>query len=155
MIIFGFGARTHKTGSGQFACPRCGVPRSYTRKKARRYFTLYFIPLIPLGELGEFIECDVCHTAYPLAVLDHKAKPAPRALADQLNALKGVLEGGTPVEYALRDLTAAGLDREVARQSVRAAIGTARRECPQCQLHYAANVSTCKECGTILQPEPP
>jgi RNase P subunit RPR2 len=155
MIIFGFGSRTRKTGSGQFTCPRCGVPRSYTQKKARRYFTLYFIPLIPLGELGEFIECDVCHTAYQSAVLTYKAKPAPRDLAAQLNDLKYVLEGGTSVEYALRDLTAAGLDREVARESVRAAIGTARRVCPQCQLHYAVNVSTCKECGTILQPEAP
>jgi uncharacterized tellurite resistance protein B-like protein len=30
----------------------------------RRWFTLYFIPVIPLGILGAYVECSGCHNTY-------------------------------------------------------------------------------------------
>ena len=49
MIIFGTRGVTWNGESGEFVCPGCGgTTQQYTRKTIRRFFTLYFIPLIPL-----------------------------------------------------------------------------------------------------------
>ena len=57
--------------SGAFHCPRCAVKRPYDHKRIRRFFTLYFIPLIPLEHLGEYIECQHCRGSYKPEVLDY------------------------------------------------------------------------------------
>jgi hypothetical protein len=69
MIIWGWRAITRNGESGQFNCPNCNVRRPYQRKKLQRFFTLYFIPLIPLQVLQETIECQVCKKLYTPAVL--------------------------------------------------------------------------------------
>ena len=71
MIIF-FGTRgidKHKD-SGHFYCPACSDKRSYTHKEVKRWFTLYFIPVIPLGSAGEFVQCDYCNMAFEPKVLE-------------------------------------------------------------------------------------
>jgi len=37
----------------------------------RRFFTLYFIPCIPLDVLGEYVECQDCTSTYKPDVLDY------------------------------------------------------------------------------------
>jgi hypothetical protein len=152
MIIFGTSVRKKTVGNGEFFCPRCGTKRSFERKAAKRYFTLYFIPLIPIGDAGEYMECTTCHMLFEPAVLGLKPKPIPQNLAQQLNTLKSRLENGAPVEYAVRDMTAAGLERSTAQQNVDNAIGTERRICKNCMLTYANNVTTCSECNGLLEP---
>lgn len=70
MIIFGTRGRSHAIGRGQFFCPREGGDRAYEHKEARRWFTLYFIPLIPLDRLGDYIECTGCQSTYYTSVLE-------------------------------------------------------------------------------------
>ena len=70
LVIFGTRGRSHTIGSGQFYCPREGGDRRYEHKEARRWFTLFFIPLIPLDRLGDYIECTSCQSTYYTAVLD-------------------------------------------------------------------------------------
>lgn len=60
LIIYGTRGVRMRGDSGSFHCPECRSQRSYTHHKVRRFFTLYFIPLIPLDLLGEYIECDLC-----------------------------------------------------------------------------------------------
>jgi hypothetical protein len=67
-----------------------------------------------------------------------------------LNTVKSNLEGGQSIEYVLRDLVSAGLERDIALNVVKSAIGDQRRQCPNCGLSYAFNVSTCSECNTPL-----
>jgi len=69
LIIFGRRAVTSSQGGGTFHCPRCGPNMSYTNKLVRSYFTLYFIPLIPMKTLGEYVECDTCAGKYKPEVL--------------------------------------------------------------------------------------
>ena len=69
-ILFGTKAREKDVGSGQFYCPRCRTNRRYTHRRASRYFTLYFIPLIPMGKLGEYVECGECGGRFDPQVLD-------------------------------------------------------------------------------------
>ena len=56
---------------GQFLCPQCANNQNYKHKKVTRFFTLYFIPLIPLGKAGEFVECQTCKGTFVPRVLDY------------------------------------------------------------------------------------
>jgi uncharacterized tellurite resistance protein B-like protein len=71
MIIFGTRGLTSTKDSGTFYCPVCAGRQPYKHKKARRFFTLYFIPLIPLDALGEFVECQACRGTYRPELLQH------------------------------------------------------------------------------------
>ena len=72
MIIWGWRARHKVIGTGVFFCPREGGDRHYEHKAARRWFTLFFIPLIPLKELGDYVECTSCKNTYYPDVLKGK-----------------------------------------------------------------------------------
>lgn len=150
MIIFGLRVRHKTLGEGEFFCPKCQAKRAYHHKRATRYFALYFVPLIPVGTLGEYIECQACGTAFEPAVLNAKGpatRPLPPVnLAALLNGLADRLKTGVPVEYLMRDLTAAGLDRDVALKMIEPHLSAGRKTCPTCNLTYAASVTTCAEC---------
>src|SRR6185369_5741735 len=67
-----------KGESGSFFCPQCNGARQYTRQKMRRFFTLYFIPIIPLDLIGEAIECNYCHSAFTPEVLQYDPRADQR-----------------------------------------------------------------------------
>lgn len=82
MIIFGTRGITTTPEKGQFHCPTCSSTRDYGLKRVRRFFTLYFIPLIPLDKLGEYVECLSCKDSYKTVVLDND----PAANQEQFEA---------------------------------------------------------------------
>lgn len=89
MIIWGFRTRRKTLSHGHFHCPNEGVDRDCRVVEARRWFTLFFIPLIPLKVLGEFVECASCGATYDPRVLD---MPTTAAMEDQLTrALRHVV----------------------------------------------------------------
>lgn len=69
MIIFGTRGVTYNHAEGRFYCPRCSSEQGYRHKRVRRFFTLYFIPIIPLDLLGEYAECGTCKSTWDLKVL--------------------------------------------------------------------------------------
>ena len=71
MIIFGTRGITTTPDRGTFNCPRCASPQPYNHKRVRRFFTLYFIPVIPLDKLGEYVECPTCQGTYDVEILDY------------------------------------------------------------------------------------
>jgi hypothetical protein len=150
MIIFGTKAKFETISQGMFYCPHCQAQRSYSLKRGKKYFSLYFIPIIPMGDLGEFVECDACGITYAPAVLTRKvSKPQPDAVR-LLNNIKRQLDNGIALEYVVRDLTGEGLDRDVADNLVNTVAGEDRRRCPECDLTYVASITQCQECGTML-----
>ncbi len=82
MIIFGTRGVTYSKDKGDFTCPSCGGASSYNHKRVRRFFTLYFIPLIPLDMLGEYVECQSCSNTFQKEVLDYD----PAAAAQDFQA---------------------------------------------------------------------
>ncbi|WP_407933304.1 zinc-ribbon domain-containing protein [Galbibacter pacificus] len=60
MIIFGTRGIKSTIKSGDFNCPRCDTSKPYRHRKVTKFFTLYFIPIIPLGSAGEYVECNHC-----------------------------------------------------------------------------------------------
>ena len=69
LIIFGFRVLYRTVGQGTFHCQRCGGDREYRHRAGRRWFTLFFIPVIPLNKAGEQVQCAVCGTRYRMEVL--------------------------------------------------------------------------------------
>lgn len=79
-IIFGTRGVTSTKDQGQFHCPHCGPGSSFKLKSVRRFFTLYFIPLIPLDSLGEYVECAQCQGTYNDNVLSYSPEDADRQI---------------------------------------------------------------------------
>ena len=71
MIIWGSKARTFTERQGNFYCPECGDYKDYKFIKVKKYFTLYFIPLFPTSDLGEYVECSECKSTFKESVLEH------------------------------------------------------------------------------------
>lgn len=70
MIIYG-SMTIHKTlHSQEFFCPYCEARVYGDVKLARRWFMIYFIPLFPQCDLGEFVECTACKEKYQTGILD-------------------------------------------------------------------------------------
>lgn len=154
MIIFGTKVRYKVVGEGEFLCPKCEQTRAYQRKKAVRYFSLYFVPVIPIGQLGEVVECQTCGMTFKPEVLTQRITLQPRAravnLPDLINTLPHKLAGGMPAEYAVRDLTTGGVDRDVAQEMVTTYLGPRSKTCPDCGLTFMATVPRCTECERDL-----
>jgi hypothetical protein len=68
-VFFGSRAVTYTIGKGSFHCPGCHCDQPYLHRRARRFFTLYFIPLIPLEKIGDFVECQMCRQRWQPLVL--------------------------------------------------------------------------------------
>jgi hypothetical protein len=64
LIIWGTRVFYRTIGHGVFHCKRCGGDRRYRLRRGRRFLTLFFIPLIPLNQVGEHVQCLSCQTRY-------------------------------------------------------------------------------------------
>lgn len=88
LLVFGFKIRLSTVASLVFFCPSCGGDRAASRRSARRWFTLFWIPLIPLKRVGEVVECETCHNRFDPAVAD---RPTTADLNDVLATAVRVL----------------------------------------------------------------
>ncbi len=69
MIIYGFRTTESVSAAGEFPCPRCRTGQEYRLLVYKRWFTLYFVPVIPLGRVGEQVECQGCLSRFSPDVL--------------------------------------------------------------------------------------
>lgn len=99
MIIWGSKPRTFINNSGSFFCPECNDYKSYLWKKVKRYFTLYFLPVFPMEDLGEYIECETCKSTFKENVLKYDPKERER----KIQALYFVAARDIMISIALAD----------------------------------------------------
>jgi ribosomal protein L37AE/L43A len=150
-IVFGTRGRHKKLGEGIFNCPQCGQQRAYHHKKIQRYLSLYFVPVVPMDTVTEYIECQTCGTTFQMEAMSMKAPPRrPRDLAQALNQIEDDLRAGNPVEFIVRDLTAAGLDRDVALRAIEPFTASTKKHCTDCGLTYLNSITHCQNCGKEL-----
>lgn len=82
ILIWGFKVRFRTLAEGVFFCQVCGGDRACAHKQGKRWFTFFWIPLIPLKDVGEpFVECSTCHNAFRMGVLN---QPTSAALSQNL-----------------------------------------------------------------------
>jgi hypothetical protein len=131
MIIFGvsvfyiFGL----IGTGQFHCPQCGGDREYEHRRGRRFFTLFFLPVIPLDKVGEVVRCKTCRTRFNPVVL---SRPTVAQLSSALPA------GMRAIAAVL--VRASGSSEAAARVAVEAVRRAGASDYDVQQLHADASV---------------
>lgn len=76
-IIFGTRGIAMKSMSGHFHCAYCGSNVPFHQKNVRRFFTLFFIPLIPLDTITSYVECQRCRGQFDVNVLNQDLGPDP------------------------------------------------------------------------------
>jgi len=154
VIIWGSKGRRVTTAKGQFYCPGCRAMRPYKKKKAAKYFTLYFIPLFATENYGEYVECQTCGSTWKTEVLEQgntleelrvreQATEAARLVSSQM-------EAGLSLQQIASSLESAGTDEKVIGAALMAATGGRLRVCYKCKLSYAPTLRFCSACGEEL-----
>jgi tellurite resistance protein len=126
-----------KGGNGTFFCPRCQGSRQYTHRKVRRFFTLYFIPVIPLDLVGEFVECNYCQGSYQMQVLDYDPRAQQKRIDSQVRTalnrglIAVLIADGAPSEgesaTALDVIHKISLDTNMTRADLDAAVDSSMK----------------------------
>jgi hypothetical protein len=83
-LIFGTKGRwsKHQHDTGEFFCPTCGGDRQWVRCVLRRWFSLFFIPIFPIGKpVVSAVQCTTCGTRFDEAAL---AQPTANVLTAEL-----------------------------------------------------------------------
>jgi len=109
LVIWAIRVRYKTLDEGTFSCPNEGGDRAFQRKEARRWFTLFWIPLIPLNVLGDLVECQSCGHTYDPRVL---TQPTTAQMMDDLaNAMRHAVVAVAVAHSEPNDsVTAAALD---------------------------------------------
>lgn len=104
LLIFGTKVRTTVLRAVVFACPNCRSDRAGTVLLLRRWFTLFFLPIIPMGKVGEAVRCETCGSTYRPDVLSlPTGADTSTAHANAVRALSVLLVGaGDPGDAGLR-----------------------------------------------------
>ena len=118
LIIWGLRVIYRTLGQGVFFCRRCGGDREYRHRAGRRFITVFFIPLIPLAETGEHVQCLTCKTRYVTEVLKLPTTAGMQlALSAGMRALVvAMLRVGDPANPLAR------------RRAIDAVVGTGERD---------------------------
>lgn len=58
-FLFGFRRTAKPLGQLDRTCTKCVRPTVHTALEQKRWFTLFFIPVIPLGS-SQIVRCNVC-----------------------------------------------------------------------------------------------
>jgi len=137
LIIFGTRGVTYSTGRGEFHCPECDARRPYQHKRVRRFITLYFIPIIPLDVIGEYVECQHCRATYKPNVLSYDPSAVKKLFETELHAavkrvmvLMMMADGKIDPEEieTIRQVFGKLSKREVGRAEVEAEVEAAKAE---------------------------
>jgi hypothetical protein len=98
LIIFGLRVFYRTIAQGTFHCRRCGGDRQYRHRAGRRWFTLFFLPVIPLNTVGEHVQCAACRTRYVTDVLSLPTTAQMQAAlpAGMRAAVSAMLRSGDP-----------------------------------------------------------
>ena len=146
MIIWGSRGRTSTVEEGQFFCPRCRSNQPYKLQRVQRWFTLYFIPIFPIGGAERYVECRGCGQAFKESVLEYEP---PSELDRLLGQFYEELQTSTSLEVVKRKLTNEGMDGDEAEQILDKMCEGRARAC-QCGQRFHPRVRRCSACGEYL-----
>ena len=122
LLIFGVKIRYTTVASLMFFCPACGGDRSGAKREARRWFTLFWIPIVPLRKVGKVVECETCKHHFDPVVA---RRPTTSDLASILaNAARALTAMVVRTAEADGDPTAATPMRTTAVEHVRWSVPT-------------------------------
>jgi len=68
-FIAGLTTRVKAVDVGSFQCPHEQAARRYQHLRQRRWLTLFFVPVLPIGQAREWVQCEGCGGAYEPGLL--------------------------------------------------------------------------------------
>lgn len=87
MIIYGTKPKSTQIDEGTFFCPQCQTEQDYELYRVKTYFTLYFIPLFPVGSGDEHIQCENCSGTFAPEIIDYDPEVEQAATAETLRRI--------------------------------------------------------------------
>ncbi len=146
IIIWGSRGLTSHLDTGEFNCPHCEERQGFDLKQVRPFFTLYFIPIFPVGGATRYVECRSCGNTYTEAVLSYEPPSEwDRILAD----VHGQLRSGTSLETLRAKLVQLDLPAEKAEEILLQLCEGQTHNCV-CGERYHPSVTRCGRCGAEL-----
>jgi hypothetical protein len=146
IVIWGSRGLSSTVEHGEFYCPRCDRSQEYALKQIRPWFTLYFIPIFPIGGAQRYVECRACGQGYKEEVLDYRGpSEADRLLTEVYQELKE----GTSVDALERRLISQGMSQEDAAEVLTKMCDGRPQQC-RCGQRLHPDVRECKYCGGNL-----
>ncbi len=76
MILIGTMEWASTRLKGMFICPNCGSNQAFRLRASRPFLTLYFIPVLPIGGLTEYVQCMNCKNSFETIVLSNRMLPS-------------------------------------------------------------------------------
>ena len=68
-VLFGEQSRNQEVASGDFDCPVCLGRQHYHHRRIKQYFSLFFIPLLPLEDSANYLICSGCQACFDPQIL--------------------------------------------------------------------------------------
>lgn len=87
MIIYGTKPKSTQIDEGEFFCPQCQSEQLYEQFSVKTFFTLYFIPLFPVGSEDQHIQCRNCSETFAPEVIDYDPEVEQVATAETLRRI--------------------------------------------------------------------
>jgi zinc-ribbon family len=114
MVILGSIEKQRQISEGQFFCQKCNNISPFKRQRASSYFTFFFIPLIKIKTLADYVECQVCKSYYGPKILE----PGSQQLLKMEAISKYSLKRGSSLDDVKVQLIEAGADEEIAEKII-------------------------------------
>ena len=91
-FIAGTRGDTTTFATGEFYCPECNARTQYHHDQVHEKATVFFIPIVNLRLLGEYIECQNCVNTYKMEILDYDPEQEQKEIeAIYLEGIKKVM----------------------------------------------------------------
>src|SRR5439155_12352622 len=132
IIIWGSRGLSKTVAHGEFECPRCGRTSEYSVIQVREWFTLYWIPVFPIGSAKRYVECRRCGGTFDEEVLHNR----PSKNSQALNRVHRDLEEGESLEEGEEELRRAGVSADEAHDAIVEMARGDNWRCEQCGRHY-------------------
>jgi hypothetical protein len=146
VIIWGSRGLTSILDKGTFYCPQCNERRDYKLKQVRPFFTLFFIPIFPIGAAQRYVECKGCRGTFREEVLRLQAAEDPDPFLAECDRL---LEAGVSLSKVKQKIIAEGMSPAEADFVLDELCNGKIKHC-QCGESYHSSVSRCEQCRADL-----
>jgi hypothetical protein len=147
IIYWGTISRRKEVGTGRFYCPNCRRMRPYKRHRLTRCFSVYFIPLFPIADAGEIVECMKCRQEWKPRVL--RLTPSSRD-GRTMTEIRQWLGQGLTIGEVGAILGRRGMGGAEVEEWIDWAASGESSVCTHCQRAYPSHRRSCPVCGRAM-----
>ncbi len=146
IIIWGSRGINRTVETGEFYCPACDATEEYQLRQVRPFFTLFFIPIFPIGGADRYVQCLGCRQVFREEVLEYEPPSETERLAAQFF---NELRTGTSLDVIQRKMVNQGMTEAQAVKLLDRMCEGRVATC-RCGQRFHPEVTKCSHCGADL-----